>query len=116
MSDLRFWPILDHIMPGMRGFAILADNCQESFELLARENYVSFGDYHVSETHFVTNSGFHCFNFQGEYVCGWIDSDIGIRHVNNEKFQVFTLEDFLDICDGADETFADIALEDVIGA
>lgn len=110
-NELRFIPILDHISPEALGFAIEVDNCQKSFELLSKENYVSFGGYRSHETHFIPASGYHIFTTKGKYSLGFRSRD-GFDQTN---YPIFTLTEFLDICNSPEGQFSqEISLTDIL--
>lgn len=112
MSDnLKFGPILDYIPPEAQGFSIKVDNCQKSFEFLAKEKYVDFGDYSPYKEHFIHESGYHCVNRGGRYSMGYTRLTDSTQH----KYPLFTLEEFLEICDSPEIAFSqELSLADIL--
>lgn len=110
-DELKFWPILDHIPPEAQGFSIEVDNCQKSFELLAKEKYVDFGGYAPYKQHFIYRSGYHLFNTKGCYSHGYRVLD----DIDRSRYPVFTLTEFLKICDSPEGGFSqELGLADIL--
>lgn len=100
---------------GDAGFAIKVSDCQESFEFLAREGYVDFGDYEPNENHFIHDGGYHCCDREGRYKRGYRDNEYSTKLVNSSEFKIIFFEDFVAVCDNGGETFNEkISLEDLL--